>query len=165
MRPLRPLLDIARAIAHPGRGRATEWLSALALTSWGIVLLDDGETFRLASYRGLRLYADEGTWGAICLVVGLTGLVALAVNGRLPQGSPVLRAACSGFRVLFWGNIAFGFLYAALATGLPSTALAIYPWLMLFDVIACHRAASDARAAAMRRAAADPDGRMRVVLA
>ena len=158
MRPLRPLLDIARAVAHPGRGRATEWLSALALTSWGIVLLDEGETFRLASYRGLRLYAEEGTWGPICLVVGLIGLVALAVNGRMPQGSPMLRAACSGFRVLFWGNIAFGFLYAALATGLPSTALAIYPWLMLFDVIACHRAASDARAAG-------PDGRTRMVLA
>lgn len=142
---MRVLVEFVGATIHPGRGRASEWLSALAMTSWGLVLLDEGRTFDLVSYQGIRLYAEEATWAAICLAVGLLGLVALAVNGRLPQGSPILRAACSAFRVFFWGNIAFGFAYSAAATQVVSTALAIYPWLMVFDVIACYRAASDIR--------------------
>ena len=135
---MRKLADIVTGLVHPGRGRAAEWLSALALLSWGLARTGGAPEATRGTAGG------DAVWGTVCTAMGLLGLAALAINGAMPQGSPALRAVCSAFRALFWGNVALGLLRAPLAVeALP--LMSAYPWLALFDLLACHRAARDGR--------------------
>lgn len=120
--------------------RYSEWILAIILLSWGVVLAKPFDTFALSpTYVGLARIAPEHVWAIGCAIVGTARLIALAVNGLWVPSTFHLRALTSFVSIFFWFQITLGLL----ATGSNSTAIAVYPWLLLLDVICLYRVARD----------------------
>lgn len=133
---------------------ASEWILACMMVSWGIVLLEPAKTFELTPiYVGLARIADEATWGWICLCIGLMRLFALALNGAWPRITLPLRTAMSFASCFFWFQVTLGVVAAGIA-GIANTAIAVYPWLAVLDVICMYRTGVDS---ARYRSTAGPD--------
>lgn len=120
--------------------RATEWMLAAMKLSFGCVLLMPLPIFAGRSFVAMAQLASQLTWGWVAFVAGLAHLTALYVNGTRRR-SPHLRALCSGIGVLFWFQVCLGFW----AAGNPTTAWAIYPWMVIFSVRNVVVAMQDAR--------------------
>jgi hypothetical protein len=132
-------------IAHFGgvfRQRVSEWLAAVILASWGLMLLRPEVSFGSSSFDLLLRIAGEHAWGWACLAVGLVRIAALGING-LWRPSYHFRAATAMLSVLFWLQITLSFF----GSGHATTGLAVYPWLLLTDVYNIYRAAQDWRCA------------------
>lgn len=120
--------------------RASEWVLASILASWGLMLLRSEATFATSpSYIGLERIASENTWGWFCLAIGVSRLVALAINGHWVPSTYHLRSITSFVSCFFWFQISLGIM----ASHLASTGLAVYPWLMVLDIICTYRTARD----------------------
>lgn len=119
--------------------RVLEWILAFILFSWGLMLLRPDATFASSpSYIGLERIASEDTWGWFCAIAGLLRLVALCINGFW-KPTYHIRAATSFLSNFFWLQITLGFI----ASGNANTGLAVYPWLLLADIICTYRTARD----------------------
>lgn len=59
--------------------KGVEWLSAMLVIAWGIVLVWPGETFHPTdeAYRYFLLIATEERWGTAAIALGLFHMVAL----------------------------------------------------------------------------------------
>jgi hypothetical protein len=123
--------------------RTTEWMLACILTSWGLMLLRPETTFDNLAYLGLARIAEEDTWGWLCTAAGGLRLVALAINGLWVPPTYHLRSLTSFLSCFFWLQITLGFM----ASGSASTGLAVYPWLLVAEVICTYRTARDYRLA------------------
>lgn len=122
--------------------RTSEWILACILASWGLMLLRPENTFLDERvYLTLTRIASETVWGWMCLGCGLLRIAALIVNGSWVPSTYHLRSLTSILSCFFWFQITLGLM----ASGVASTGLAIYPWLLVLDVICCHRAAVDLR--------------------
>lgn len=108
-----------------GQTRWTEVWLACAMTLFGGVLLAEGQTFSLPSYRVIRAFIDEDTAGLAAVAVGAGRLVALWYNGRRRR-SPLVRVAGCALGFLFYTALTVGFLLSAppLTTGLVFGVLA-----------------------------------------
>lgn len=126
--------------------RVTEWLLGAVLFSWGWMLLRPEETFAGPGYVGLARLASEEVWGWSCLLIGSARLVVLAVNGMWIPSYRV-RSLAAFLSCFFWLQISLGFA----ASGLPSTALCVYPWFLLADIYCVYRAARDYQMASAHR--------------
>lgn len=126
--------------------RAIEWLSAMCMLGWAVVLAQTGDTLASTNLRELLRYGlTEEKIAAVFALVGAARVVALYINGRWPR-SPIVRMAGAGVGVLMWGQVSF-MLFAGgwLQTGIASTGVVVYAALALADVLSVYRAAFDAR--------------------
>lgn len=145
-----PALD-ALIASHPAIGRYLDretryaqsrwteiWLSCI-MAVFGAVLLADGETFSLGSYRVVRQFVSEETAGLIAVAVGAARLVALWYNGSRRR-SPLVRIAGCGGGFLFYTALTVGFLMSAppIPTGI------IYGVLAVAELHSSGRASRDA---------------------
>jgi hypothetical protein len=123
--------------------RVAEWISASMLASWGAILTLAPEVFDNPLFSVMHSWAPQGVWALACLWVGLTRLAVLAINGAW-RASPQARALLATVSLLFWATISLGLGLAG-----PATGLAVYPWLVVLEFWNVHRAAGDAREAAL----------------
>lgn len=125
--------------------RATEWALAAMVTCWGAVVIVAPDMFgAAASFKGMAAIMPQPVWGLGALVLGILGLIALAVNG-LWVATPFIRVVCALARCFFWMQVTLGFL----VSNNPTTGLAIYPWLFVLDLWNIYRATKDARTATL----------------
>jgi hypothetical protein len=123
--------------------RASEWVLACMMTSWGIVLAQPADTFSLLPiYAGLHRIAEEEVWSLVCLFIGMVRLIALAINGAMPEFTLAARTVTAFLSCFFWFQITLGVIAAGVA-GTTNTAIAVYPWLAVLDVICVYRIAKD----------------------
>jgi len=121
--------------------RYAEWALALITLSWGLVLLRSVDTFAISpSFAGLARIAPEWAWGFGCVAIGGIRLAALAINGLWVPSTYHLRAATSFMSIFIWFQITLG---VVAATGFTSTAIAVYPWLLVLDFVCLYRVARD----------------------
>lgn len=122
--------------------RAMEWLLSCMLLSWGLMLLRPEVSFSTVSYDGLARIADEHTWGVVATAAATVRIVALTING---MWTPTyhFRSAMAFIACFVWFQISLGFF----VSGNANTGAAIYPWLLLADIINTYRTARDYRAA------------------
>ncbi len=124
--------------------RATEWLFALFLVGWFVVLLAFPSMFTApntaAQFATLNAAFGQIPIAFTCGTMGVVRLIALWINGR-SAGTPYIRMAMAFFSCFFWWNISLGLVLS----GVPTTGWAIYPAILLFEMINVLRAASDAR--------------------
>ena len=129
---------------HKFTARATEWLFALFLVNWCIILFAYPSMFVASetSAQFATLNAAFGQNGVAfpCGIMGIARLIALWINGR-SSGTPFVRMIMAFFSCFFWWNISLGLFLS----GVPTTGWAIYPAILLFEMINVLRAASDAR--------------------
>lgn len=133
-----------RPTTHADRG--LEWLSAIVMIGWALVLMQPGDTIAAGNMHELLRHGLSES--DIMLVFGLAGaarVAALFINGRYPR-TPIVRmiGAMAGF--LLWTQISL-FLLAGtvMADGVMTTGLAVYVPLALADLLSIYRAAFDAR--------------------
>lgn len=123
--------------------RALEWLFAVFLVGWAAMLFAIPDMFDgVASPQFVALKAtfSQTIWAFGCAFMGLTRLVALWINGR-SAGTPYIRMMMAFLSCFFWYQISLGLF----VSGVPTTAWAIYPVILAFEMYNVFRAASDAR--------------------
>lgn len=129
---------------HKFTSRATEWLFALFLVGWCVILLAFPSMFTApataAQFATLNAAFGQIPVAFTCGTMGIVRFIALWINGR-SSGTPFIRMAMAFFSCFFWWNISLGLFLS----GVPTTGWAIYPAILLFEMINVLRAASDAR--------------------
>lgn len=121
--------------------RITEWLLAGIMLSWSFACwnLTPAE-WDQPYYAMLDRLAAQQTWAFIAFLIAMLRLCALTINGAW-RPSPHLRAAGAFFSLFIWLQVALAVLVSSIGT----TAVAIYPWLLLADTYNVFRASYDAR--------------------
>lgn len=123
--------------------RLGEWLAAAILTSIGLILFGFPHIFEgkeAGVYGYLRTVCPQVVWAFGLTIVGITRLVALYVNGR-KSITPYIRMAMAFVSCFLWYQFALGFVLSGVAT----TGLAVYPWLLALDIYNVFRSSADAR--------------------
>jgi hypothetical protein len=119
--------------------RALEWFGAAKLTTWGIeVLFHPSALSTSTAMDTLTHMATPVTWGLGAFTVGIVRLIALYVNGNHVR-TPLVRLITSFASIFVWFWVSVGLL----KSGVPTTGLAIYPWLVIADMYSAYRAGSD----------------------
>lgn len=133
----------ATIITH---GRVAEWMTAMAMLGFALVLAMPGDTFQ--SSPGWDVFAHSGLGEPfVALVLGVIAVCrigALYINGRWKR-TPGLRmfGAAAGAAVFGWLSMSFLWPYVVGTTSTLSTAFTTYAVLMVADVIAAYRAGAD----------------------
>lgn len=128
---------------HRFTNRALEWLFAVFLVGWAAMLFASPSMFDgpvSPQFVALKATFSQTVWAFGCAFMGLTRLVALWINGR-SAGTPYIRMTMAFLSCFFWYQISLGLF----VSGVPTTAWAIYPVILAFEMYNVFRAASDAR--------------------
>lgn len=121
--------------------RVLEWLLAGVMLSWSIACWHlDPVAWSQPTFSGLARIANSNTWAFMAFWIAAIRLAALMINGAW-RPSPHLRAAGAFLACFMWLQISLG----VLAAEVSSTAIAVYPWLLLADIYNVFRASHDAR--------------------
>ncbi len=129
-------------LSHTFPLRVVEWLLALSMTTWGVLLAMDPHALQDAFFQPMLAVGSAGAWTIFCLGIGLLRLKALAVNGAW-RPTPHLRAVTSILSAFLWTQLAWG----VVAYGAPIAVAAIYPLLLIAELQVVYRASAEARAA------------------
>jgi hypothetical protein len=124
------------------QNRIMEWYVAAQLLIWGIVLLSPINVFAAAPifFKGFAAIGEDGL-GFIMTGLGLIRIVALIINGAVPNVTPLIRLAgafigCGVWFLIsseYWLNAPLGIWVAA------------WPMAFLSEFITMYRAAQDMR--------------------
>lgn len=125
--------------------RVVEWGISYMLISWGAVLLLTPDAFDAVGpsahgrvYHAWSMMAPQLVWALTAVSIGGARLVALYINGA-HRTTPMARAAGAGLSMLVWFFASYGVLKADIIT----TAIGIYPWLMVGDAYSAYNAGGD----------------------
>jgi hypothetical protein len=122
--------------------RLTEWLFACMMIGWGLwLLVPEWETFQSPQYVLLRSLASEPVWGVWSVAIGVIRVSALYINGA-HRRTPLVRAICAGFGVVWWMVLSFLF-FSTPSFSNPPAAYAWYPIFIVFEFICVARSAKD----------------------
>ena len=140
---------ILRALAGVRRhfpNRGLEWFATAVTIDWGWTLLWEPPNLTSPGFQVMLHYLTEFSWAILMLTVGLLRLAALIVNGTFSETaysrwSPHVRAVGAFISLFFWIQITL-----SLILGSPTgTGLAVYKWILVFELFNLVRCATDAR--------------------
>lgn len=140
------ILRISQGIAEHFPARRSEWVLAGMMVVWGWLLLSPGPIFNQSpAWAMLAAWAPEYVWGWGAVLIGSFRMVALLINGTFHHSwysrySPHVRMLASFLSCFIWLQLTIGLLNAPYLT----TGLAVYPGLLLLDLMNVVAAASDA---------------------
>ena len=129
-------------LQHQFRLRRTEWVAAVQMLLWGMVLLLPNEVFASPSFALFSSFADETTWGVVAFVLGVLRLTGLIVNGARRKVTPWVRLLTALAGCGFFTAVTLCFA----ASGNMSTWLAAWPVAAVVEVFNIYDTARDARA-------------------
>lgn len=138
------------------QARFPEWQNGLILFTWGCYVTAHPGLFLAPpnnQWGALLMYGSQAMWGSFAILVGGVRLGALYVNGR-KKITPSIRLAMSFFSALVMAQLILGLL----RSGMPSTGLCVYPFLLLGDMYAAFRAGADTTIVAKARKVEDGRG-------
>ena len=126
--------------------RDTEWLSAVLMSAWALVLALPGDSFAGPSFAAFhRLGMAETFWACSFGVTGGLRLAALYINGRSPR-TPYARMLGAFVGFLGWGQVGFLVYQGTMgALGVVSPDAAVYGVLSVVELRSLYRASFDAR--------------------
>ncbi len=130
----------------PAGSRDTEWLCAVLMCAWALVLAVPGATLAGPSFPAVHRYGLTDTlWACAFGAMGALRLAALCIDGRSPR-TPYARMLCAFFGVLGWGQVAIMVYEGAVATlGIAAPDAALCGVLSLVELRSLYRASYDAR--------------------
>lgn len=141
--------------AHLWR-RAPEWVLSGVTLSWGWILLGPRDVFATSpAFDVFAALASESAWGMTFVALGTLRLAMLAVNGtfRAFPWSPHCRALGSFLNCFLW----FAVTASLYASGQAVTGLAVYPGILLLEIVNVIVAASEAGEVGRQRRNGYPD--------
>lgn len=127
-------------------GRDTEWLSAILMCVWALVLAWPGDSLAGPSFSAFhRLGMTETLFACAFGATGGLRLAALYINGRSPR-TPYARMVGAFLGFLGWGQVAFLIYEGTMQTlGVVSPGVAVYGVLSAMELRSLYRASYDAR--------------------
>lgn len=140
------ILRVYRGIHDHFPARRSEWVLAGIMVAWGWLLISPMVSFdESRAWAQMSAMASEMTWGWSAIAIGAFRFAALIVNGTFSstwygRWSPHVRSLASFLSCFLWLQISFG-LWAGSST---TTGLAVYPGLLVLDLMNVVAAASDA---------------------
>ena len=140
------ILRVYTGIAEHFPARRSEWVLAGMMVVWGWLLLSPGAIFNQSpAWAMLAAWAPEYVWGWGAVLIGSFRMIALLINGTFYTSwygrySPHIRMLASFLSCFIWLQLTIGLLNAPYLT----TGLAVYPGLLLLDLMNVVAAASDA---------------------
>ena len=149
-RPRPVILRLGAGVREHFRLRVSEWFTAALLLQFGWILYFPPDVFSSSpGFRVLAEWANEETWGAGCIVVGLARLAALTINGtfRRFRWSPLIRAVTSFASAYLWMQITLGIWYS----GSGLTGVGTYRLVLFLEAWNFMRACLDTGRAMHRR--------------
>lgn len=130
--------------------RALEWLMAVVLIGWGLVLLHPDYAADQSTWANtLFAHVSAQLFGQACLVVGLIRFTALLING-LWWRTPFARLVTTFAANFLWVAIVFGLA----ASDTLNTGWAVYPAFVVAEFYNAFRSADDSRKSWLERKAA-----------
>jgi hypothetical protein len=126
--------------------RDTEWLSAVLMCAWALVLACPGDSFSGPAFLAFhRLGMTETFWACTFGATGGLRIAALYINGRSPR-TPYARMVGAFFGFLGWGQVGFLIYQGTMGTlGVVSPGVAVYGVLSAVELRSLYRASYDAR--------------------
>lgn len=121
--------------------RSSEWFNAVMVAAWGVyVTLTPGMFEKLGpSTSGMTTIAPQHIWGFVALIVGMTRLCALFINGQWSV-TPIVRIVTSFLTMFVWFCVVIGIARSAV----QGMGIVIYSGLIIIDGYGAYRAAEDA---------------------
>lgn len=127
--------------------RAMEWIGAGLMGTWGYYVITHPQLFtapetarlfsgmvRIAEFFGQPPVAI----GIMALLTGVTRGGALFINGAYEK-TPLIRLLAAFASAYLWTSVCIGFVLSDLS----NTSLAVYPWLVVMDIVSGYRAGYD----------------------
>lgn len=128
------------------RERLPEWISALALIVWGLLVLSEvPELWNKQYFSVLSRIATQNTWGLTAVIIGIIRLIALGINGAW-RPTAHFRAIGAVLGATLWSTVLIS--YTALDWNPPSMALK--GAMIVLDIAAIWYAAGDAKLADLK---------------
>ena len=140
------IVRLGRGIHEHFHIRLSEWIMVYPALGMWFAFQYQPEMFSTSpSFETLRHWANEHTWGVLCLWCGVARLIALTVNGtfRAFSYSPHMRIAASFIGVAFWSQFSLGFLTASLAGNGAFSAVVAFSTFCLLELANVYRSWSD----------------------
>jgi hypothetical protein len=141
------VLDESHAIllrfGYSFRLRRTEWIAAVQCFIAGFVLLLPYDTFSSEAYDVVRTWGSETMFGVLLLLVGMTCLTGLFVNGARKRVTPWMRLGGAILGAGIFSAISLGFA----ASGVIGLWLAAWPVAAVVEYFNIYDATRDARQA------------------
>jgi hypothetical protein len=128
-----------RTGAHCGN-RLFEWVSAAMLLGIGLILVVSPQAVELGAFRHL----PGGLW-PLFVLFALARAFGLWANGHWDVIGPRLRALGALVGAMLWFQMFIALLMQASEVGSASLGVAVYPCLVMGELISCYRAAGDVR--------------------
>lgn len=133
-------------IAHRFQQRFHEWVAAVQIMLWGVVLLLPGSTFDYGPYMDFGRMASENSWGFFMLFIGLARIGGLIVNGARQDITPWIRATGAVFGFLIFGVLSLKMAVPVFRGYAIPAELAIYPPMAIAELVAFFYSLRDAKA-------------------
>lgn len=154
--------EIRTAAWQHFQARFAEWMNSGILACWGAYLILHPGLFAdprvAAQWAGLNAAGAQQTWGLVALIVGLSRLGALWINGRHKR-TPMVRLLASFFSAFILTQIVLGLWNS----GVPNTGIIVYSFLVLADIYSAFRASADMTFVARQNETAEATESGRVV--
>jgi hypothetical protein len=120
-----------------------EWIQAAGMLGWGLLVLASPGTFQAQEFfHPLLILMSQTQWGISAMLIGITRLVFLVINGAW-RPSAHIRAVGCGLGAMLWGSL----LVSALNLSWITPTSAIFTMLLGLDLISLWFSAGDAKLA------------------
>jgi hypothetical protein len=123
------------------RERCPEWILAIGLMVWGLMIATHPSLFSTSFYQPLVSVMSQASWATITILIGLIRLIALTING-VWRPTAHLRAAGAVGGILIWSSL---FIISVLNSYARAPGIGTYGMLLAFDFFALWWAAGDAK--------------------
>ena len=130
-------LRIVSGIRQHFDARVAEWGLGAFIINYGLGLLGPENAWTVpAAWAGMTAYMSENAWGAVCILLGIARLAALAVNGTFADTvysrySPFVRGLVALASAAFWFMVILSLShYPSIGTRAYALPLALEVWCL-----------------------------------
>jgi hypothetical protein len=121
-----------------------EWVTSAMMIGIAIIVAVSPNAIHSG---GFSLMANIGLTGSVIgilfMAAGAIRMVALYANGNWPVIGPRLRAGCAAGGAFVWAQMLIALVKWSEQSGYISIGVSVYTFLVVGEIISCHRAASD----------------------
>lgn len=128
------------------RFRKAEWMLALIIAGLGVVYTLSPGLFDRRYFATMRGMMPQQWWALLCLLIGITRLMFLFINGAF-RASPPIRCLGAALSIGIWTAL----VIAAVFNDYAANSLAIWPVCLAFDVIVVFETGKEWGAAERRK--------------